>query len=298
MSDQEKSTSNHSLSIVIPVGIAFDGLKKLEFSIAAGSTEPEYLIVNDLACEDSSDLIASLINRNPNHNIRSIDGFFGAPGIARNAGMEKASKSYIQFADSDDVFYVNDILDKLQELDGKSDVVIGNFRTRSVHDNSICEFHLSKPGYLAVGDNPGLWRMVIRASLAKSQTFSKLRVAEDQLYLAKLNLFNLRIEFANACFYEYSVQSKSSLTSKDAPMDDLLPALREVMVLVDDTFTESNYFKAVILIKVFSSNIKRGKFGQKMRSIYWLTKFSCSSTRKFFIISMLMLRVIKSKFEE
>jgi glycosyltransferase involved in cell wall biosynthesis len=298
MSDHEKSMSNHSLSVVIPVGFAFDGLKKLEFSIAAGSTEPEYIIVNDLACEDSSELIRDLISRNHNHNINSIDGFYGAPGIARNAGMEKVSNAFIQFADSDDVFYVNEILDKLKELDGRSDVIIGNFRTRIVQDDSVREFHHAKPGYLTVGNNPGLWRMIIRASLAKSETFSKLRMAEDQVYLAKLNLFNLEIEYANAFFYEYSVQSQGSLTSQNAPMRNLLPALKEIMVLIDDTFTESNYFKAVILIKVFFANVKRGKFKQKMSSIYLLNKFSCSSVRKFLIVSMLLLRLLKSRYEE
>lgn len=295
MSDQEKSKSNKSLSIVVPVGFAFDGLKKLEDSIASGSTAPEYFIVNDLACEDSSELIADLISRNFNHTIHLINGFFGAPGIARNAGMEKVSSEYIHFADSDDVFNVNEILGKLEESMGEPDVLIGTFRIRTSQDNSVRESHLSKPEYLTVGNNPGLWRMVFRTTLAKSQTFPNHRMAEDQVYLARLNLFNLRIEFTNACFYEYTVQSQVSLTAQNAPMRDLLPALKEVMILIDDSFSESNYFKSVILLKIFFSSIKRGKFTQKLSSIASMTKFSFSSAQKLFIILMLIPQLLKSR---
>jgi hypothetical protein len=73
--------------------------------------------------------------------------------------------------------------------------------------------------------------------------------------------------------------------------------LKEIIVLIDDSFTESNYFKAVILIKVFFANVKRGKFRQKISSIYLLAKFICSSIRKFLIVSMLLLRLLRSRFE-
>lgn len=287
------NTTYRTLSVVIPIGFIHDELKKLNFSISRSSTEVEYVLVNDLACEDSTELIKKLTKKHSRHKIRVVDGTFGSPGLARNAGMAQTSGDYIYFADCDDTFYADSVLRELQEIEIDVDVLIGNYRTLWEIDGNQKEFFLSKPEYLSIGINPGLWRIVIKSSHAKLQQFSDLRMAEDQLFLAKINLFRLKIHFTNQFFYEYTKQSRGSLTSQPDSMKDLLPAFKEIAGTVNGSFNSANYFKVVMLLRLFLANLKRGDAYQRFMATSAMVKISVTSFSKLLIFAFVAPKVVK-----
>lgn len=92
---------NYDLSIIIPHYNSFDKLNVLLQSIPENNSI-EIIVVDDYSTNLSNDELDSLSN-----NTRLIflkNNQTKGAGVARNIGLNKASKKYVLFADSDDYF--------------------------------------------------------------------------------------------------------------------------------------------------------------------------------------------------
>jgi glycosyltransferase involved in cell wall biosynthesis len=267
---ESEDLPHRSLSIVIPIGFAKDELKKIFSSISASDIHIEFLLVNDLACEDSSLSIESVIKNHPNHNIKVISNYFASPGLARNAGLELASGDYVTFTDSDDYVYANRMLKYLNFSDRAPDVLVGGYRIVTDSSSVISEHNPESWNYLTIGVNPGLWRFVIKKDLIQEK-FSNLLLAEDQLFLVNLHFYDYNVISAEEYFYDYTVGVPNSLSSQFKNNFDLLRAFQAVAMEIDSTRTFTNLFNLVVFTRLFLTNLKRGNFNQRIRAIIlWL----------------------------
>jgi hypothetical protein len=73
-----------------------------------------------------------------------------------------------------------------------SEVCIGRFQIRDLRTLSV-KVRRNASSRFDVAMEPGLWRMVIKTDIASETRFPPLRMGEDQVFLARLNLGKRRI---------------------------------------------------------------------------------------------------------
>ena len=295
-----KSEKRNTLSVVIPIGFAVNQLYTLNRSLAFASPNIEVILVNDLACEDSSGLIRAITLGYPKLNIRCISGFFGSPGVARNAGLKETTKEYIYFADSDDFIHFGAIEQSLTNATHDVEVLIGNYRVEMVGFQDVIEFRITKPEYLSIGINPGIWRMIFRKSEIASAQFSSLRMAEDQVYLAQLRLFERKIMFVDQVFYTYKKGIPGSLTSQVNNLDDLPEALKMISASLNNQFSLANKFNFVMFFRVFLTSQLRANLRTKISCMLLSLRVSLTSVDALRLALMtttaLLFELIRKRF--
>lgn len=291
----------NTLSVVIPLGFAINHLSTLRDSLASASPDTEIIIVNDLACEDSTELIKSICEEYPSLNIQSEKGYFGSPGGARNAGLAKASKEFICFADSDDLIHFETMGQSLKKITDDVEILIGNFHQENVGFQKITEYQIKKPEYVSIGINPGIWRMIFRKCVLPSSPFSSLRMAEDQVFLAQLSLFERKIKFVDQVFYTYRKGIPSSLTSQIENLDDLPKALTMINGCLNKHLSPSNRFNLIMFSRVFLTSQLRSKLDIRFRCILLFCRISLSSLRTLPLVlmstSVVIFELIKNRLK-
>ena len=293
------SETKNTLSVVIPLGFAVNQLSTLRNSLASASSDTEIIIVNDLACEDSSELIGAICEEYPRLNIQSETGYFGSPGGARNAGLTNASKEFVYFADSDDFIHFGTIEQSLKKVTHDVEVLIGNFHQEKVGGQEITEYRIKKPEYLSIGINPGIWRMIFRKCVLSSFPFSSLRMAEDQVFLAQLSLFERKIQFVDRVFYTYRKGVPSSLTSQVENFEDLPQALTMINACLNKELSLSNRFNLIMFSRVLLTSQLRSNSRIRVRCILLFCRISLTSVRTLPLVLMapseVTLELIKNR---
>lgn len=222
------------LSVVVPVHNMAGRLQNLEESIAAGKNFPaEFFLVEDCSEDDTRDELEAIILRNDHARIELISGRFGSPGMARNAGLDRVQTPYVMFADSDDKFYLSSIDTALRAASNETQIIIGSYRQINVLNGGM-KIHIPKePLSKSLSLDPGIWRMVFKTAEIGKTKFRKYRMAEDQLWLAELEIMSKKIEISSSIFYEYYSQGPYSLTSSKSAKKDLGRVLIEYIKIIN-----------------------------------------------------------------
>jgi len=161
-------------------------------------------------------------------NVRVICGEFGAPGLARNAGMAISANEWIVFLDGDDTPNLESIMKISREASQRDcNVYMGSFREVDPLNNvdKIREIPIRNISQY-IAKNPGLWRFGFKRNLLDEVTFTSHRWGEDQLFL--LNILSqpgICIHIQNECVYEYKIYRGNRLTNKTDLVTDLLQVL-------------------------------------------------------------------------
>lgn len=291
----------NTLSVVVPIGLAVDRLSALSNSLALASSDTEIILVNDMACEDSSEPIQAITEKYPRLNIQQKSGYFGSPGGARNAGLKEASMKFIYFADSDDFIHFGALEKSLTNVTQDVEVLIGNFCQEVVEYQKVIECRITEPEYISIGMNPGIWRMIFRNSILTPSPFSSLRMAEDQVFLAQLNLFERRIEFVDEVYYTYRKGIPGSLTSQIKNFDELPQALTMIYACLNNKLSISNKFNFVMFFRVFLTSQLRANLKVRIQCMLFLVRKSFSSVGTIGLFSatssLLFLEYIKKRYK-
>ena len=116
-----------SLSIIIPVYNVEAYLPQCLESILVDNAFTEQIIcVNDGSTDGSLAILKRYANKYPNIEVYSQTN--AGPGVARNAGLEKATGDYVFFVDADDWIMPGAINRALQKISGE-DVLYFNAKT-------------------------------------------------------------------------------------------------------------------------------------------------------------------------
>jgi glycosyltransferase involved in cell wall biosynthesis len=197
-------------SIVVPIKYKGDGLPNLvKWLMLAESQNLQIVVINDLQPEETGEPVQRILEACQHPDLKYFEGHFGNPGAARNFGIEKVTREWIAFWDSDDLPIVDNFLDGVHEADNsRSQVMIGSFKLRSDSDSEFSKtYYLSEVTDLAseITLRPGIWRFAFKIDDMKDVRFPNSRMGEDQAFIALSQLSDKRISICSDPVYEYFV---------------------------------------------------------------------------------------------
>lgn len=187
----------------------------------------EVVIVHDKQDPETSRELRTLIFNCKNPKIQLIEGFFGNPGSARNAGLELVSGNWIVFWDSDDLPQIDKILNETYVARNEVEVVIGQYEVINLKTGIVSSDGEHK-SIQDVAMNPALWRMIFKSESIQGVRFPSLRMAEDQVFLSRIRIAEKRIQFTSSVFYKYHTGVSSQLTNSKDALSDLPKAIRQI----------------------------------------------------------------------
>ena len=216
------------LSAVVPVSRMAGKLGYLsEWLTEASKYDLEIIIVHDKQDSQTSSELRSLISNTKNPRIIFIEGLFGNPGGARNAGLERVTGNWIVFWDSDDLPCINKILTETYDARNDVEVVIGQYQVINVN-TGIIGTNGEHKSIRDVAMNPGLWRMIFKSESIQGVRFPNLRMAEDQVFLSRIRIAEKRVKFTSNVLYKYHTGFHSQLTNSKNALSDLPQAIRQI----------------------------------------------------------------------
>jgi len=237
------------LSAIVPVTRMAGRLGLLENWLYEVENLPvEVIIIHDIQDENTSNELREVIGRHKKSQIKLLEGEFGSPGAARNAGLDFQRRAWTAFWDSDDFPKVTVVLEGIRSANSTDDVVIGNYSINNGGNVKQVK-HFNRLDFVAV--NPGLWRMAFKSELIKEKRFAPFRMGEDQLFLADLNLKSRDIHFSNKMFYIYYQDHPFQLTSSAIARKDVYLPLFELQRIMDCNLELRNSFSEIIKFRLF-----------------------------------------------
>ena len=209
----KKNTSNSKISVIVPITKMANRLHNLNTWLSQlGDYQIEVILVHDIQDESTGGELDALLSTISDSRITLVNGHFGGPGLARNAGLLHVTGEWICFWDSDDVPYPSSIVKAVSMADEETEVVIGQFEFENELTGE-CVDTKAVQSINALINNPGIWRMIFRTKSISGTTFSGWKLGEDQLFLGEFDLDSRKVCFVQEKFYRYFHGGKGHLTN-------------------------------------------------------------------------------------
>lgn len=266
-------TSSYSksilLTVVTPVARMADRLQNLRSWITnLGDMPLEVILVHDRQDLRTGYELASIARTLNDSRVMVIEGEFGGPGLARNVGLEAAHGEWVCFWDSDDVPEVEEFFSMVHKANAlEFECVVGGFTAEHdvTHANKV---HLLSSNYLnEIALNPGIWRFAFRRTAIDNLRFSKLLMAEDQIFLANLGIPDRKIQIHSKSVYKYFIGESFHLTRREEALADLPKAIDLILKILQEPFTENTDFVTMLLSRQVLTAIKRCEYPLKLKVI-------------------------------
>jgi glycosyltransferase involved in cell wall biosynthesis len=210
------------ISAVIPLGNYEPHLSKIE-TLFEFTDFIELIFVCDLTENNGSDKFRNLLNNFPTGVATLIEGEFGSPGRARNAGKENVKSNWITFWDCDDLPKVEAVLRFVEKLENSKeifDVGIAQFEVLDEPSSEILK-RTAQTKLFELPLNPGLWRMIVRTEKQESIKFEEVAMGEDQLFILDLQLRKESVFFSSEITYVYCRHLFGQLTRTETSLKEL-----------------------------------------------------------------------------
>jgi glycosyltransferase involved in cell wall biosynthesis len=254
--------TNSVLSVVIPLTQMAGRMKNLDTWLSGSGSYPiNIVIVHDIQDSLTAIELKALLKKHSQLDIELVEGTFGSPGLARNAGMKGSLGTWTTFWDADDLPNPQEVLAAISESDNFSEVIIGNYTVDcSIGTQSILHYKRLE----SVAINPGLWRMIFRSSTLKNLKFSSERMGEDQLFLIDLNLGSKVIYFSERDFYKYFKGNALQLTSNQCAINEVLGTLDGANRSINTDRKLRNTFSEIVVLRLLITALLRTKGTSKL----------------------------------
>lgn len=254
------------LTAVVPISAMAGNLEYLQSWVPlVKSTQISVIIVHDRKDEETTIALQQFLSEINSPYLQILEGHFGAPGKARNFGLEKVQTEWVIFWDSDDLPFVQVQLEAVLNARKTSNVLVSNYETLNMENNEIVISKKPK-NIVDLGSQAGIWRYAFKTELAKMQLFGTFCMGEDQIFLARLNLNWENIEFTNKTSYRYIKGHKFQLTGNALRINWLENTIDEYLS-ENSNFIDKNEFSVTIGIRLMITLIKNGNIKQKLRGI-------------------------------
>lgn len=258
-----------STSIICPVFNLSERLARLEKWIKEVSVCPQFeiIIVHDYSDGKNGSELESICKQYK--NVLFIDGHFGNPGSARNAGLKIAQGTRVTFWDCDDEPNVANFSSLIESSKTTNpDICFGSYTTLNEKSgskiDSPCWSDSTEKNLKIVAQNPGIWRIVFARDLLEGIAFQPLRMAEDQIFICEAVLKARSIEFQENRIYTYCTGSPGHLTSNPMALQDLLPALKKTIQMLETCNNDMVFFPSFMAARQFASGLKYGNFRTRL----------------------------------
>lgn len=211
--------------------------------------ESEIILIQDLHPGATSYSLDFLPSQYPQISIKHIQGYFGNPGMARNAGLELATGTHISFWDIDDLPEVDSFFCMFKEmLEVKADIGVGQFTVKN-YESEGSTYLNSNLSFFALGINPGLWRWIFSSKVIRNYRFKEMRLGEDQEFLQRLNVFDYTMYPKLTPVYQYSRGISTQLTAKKFNCKDLFKSVGYSMVNLFSGGIKSKGFRVLLIAR-------------------------------------------------
>lgn len=267
------------LSVITPISNMAGKLARLELWLSTIlKSDSEVILIHDITDEMTGLELERLFQKHKDGNIQLIQGRFGGPGSARNAGIEMAKGRWISFWDSDDEPNVNNFLKMVEKANSTTcEIIVGGFITRNERTNQERKEELFSNNLAEnldrVSFNPGIWRMAFRRSFLGRNRFPSSRMGEDQLLLANLNFYNSKIDFYKDSVYCYITGNPNQLTANSLAISDLKKVTKTFLQKISLTPKSESTYLATMFIRQCLTLLKRGRFDARLLSIWLLLRY-------------------------
>ena len=268
-----------ALTAIIPISDAAGRLDKLRMTLSIGiKSNINFIIVHDVRDELTGFELNEIISELNSANIIFLEGNFGSPGAARNAGINLAETPWLTFWDCDDIPMVNLFVEmtNLATIAGV-EVAVGGFSIISDYDQKVLATQavnsLLFDNFKKISQKPGVWRFIFRSQLIVHSAFPELSMAEDQVFLARLALVDRSVLFFEKCVYKYFVGGFFHLTKNRSAIKDILLAANEMNILMRKGSTSNKHFCEELFLRQLISALKHGNLETQLISFFKLVRF-------------------------
>ena len=225
--------SQVDVTVVIPVSLMANKLQGLtEILDQLISRGIEVIVVHDFQDETTSSQLTTISNsRIDSRSFLLVEGRYGGPGSARNAGLQKATRKYVTFWDSDDLVYMPNFMEFIKEvLKKESDIGIAEFvlKKQEEYKSFPIKGETFSDVYRFLAIYPGLWRYMFKRENIDGLKFINSRMGEDQVFIARALKCSQSIHLFHKPVYEYQVAGEGQLTSNPKNLIYLISSLREM----------------------------------------------------------------------
>ncbi len=231
----------------------------------AGKFPIKIIFVHDIQDDLTGVELRNLVSGMELEDILILEGRFGNPGEARNLGINSIEGRWFTFWDSDDLPNLENIFLSL-ELFPTAEILIGSFETENelgevktfkIQDNLLD--HLIR--------NPGIWRIVFKAELQTRIVFPDLRMAEDQIAISNIGIFNYKVMTCDTIFYRYFTNFPGQLTSNKEALNDLFNAVKVSKLSLKNHSRINSSFAYGLYAKQLLTGLKMGSIELKLKII-------------------------------
>ena len=266
------------LSVVVPVRKMAGKLEFLTNWLHQEATKSmQVIIVHDYYDDETANELKQIISRTNLGNIRFLEGHFGNPGSARNAGLALANTAWISFWDSDDLPDVEEFLAMIQSADAQgAECAVGSFSVFRGSIESTGKKHVidskNENYFDDIAMNPGIWRWAFRSSILGNSRFLPIRMGEDVTFLADLNVVDRKIFSSSRIVYNYQTGFAGQLTSQSELISDLVISIEYLLTKLQKSSTRMKRFVSVLFCRQILTVNRRGTFQSKLDLLIFLVR--------------------------
>ena len=290
--------SNCELSIVIPVSRMAGKLENLKKTISASSSGPiQVILVHDVQDDSTAHELENLVDLVTKERIFLVNGNFGNPGSARNAGLDLCTSDYVAFWDSDDLPNVAESLKMLTKMiEMNAEVAIGGIATiKFGQKDSYSDFPINtiqdEKSLFRLAEMPAFTRMIFRREIAQSASFPDISIGEDLAFLGRTSFLNRKIMFYNHCVYLYILDFPGQLTSNNSILKEVSKAWR----YLDLEYSKSTgQMKTYLLFQLYRNFAVTLKNTRKF-SLFSLVKLASYYLKTPFLSTRIITHIIRNQ---
>lgn len=247
--DANMTTEDFLLSAVIPVRDLSGKLQNFEKTIRlAIKSGVQVIAIHDGNYNSTEEELLTLQDKLKPHQFELVTKNLGAPGLARNEGLQMVRGRYVAFWDADDLAQVANILISLEKNQLDWDILIGQYIVMDSTNQIRIGIKSEHFNLLQVAINPGLWRMVFRREFLDNLRFSSAIMGEDQEFFAQCLAKSPSVFYSESLFYEYFVHVGGQLTSKTEAVLTLASEIPSATILQKNT--KDYYLDAQLIMQI------------------------------------------------
>ena len=267
----EFSTYKAKISVIVPVHRMAGRLENFKSWFNELTKDFQLIVIHDFGDEETRIELLSILPTNENIEVILVEGDFGGPGAARNAGLPFITSEWVCFWDSDDRVNVSDLLQWVHSVDQEIlDLAVFRFSrisniARSTPKNQKNWNESNESNFITWAMDPGLWRCVIKSGLVKGHHFPNYKIGEDQVFLASLLKLNPRVIFENRDLYEYNIGDARQLTARKLDSNTLYRTALALEKIASDGKLDEKFNLWILSIKMLITGLTRGEFKWKFR---------------------------------